>query len=68
MAETTQVRAVEFAKGVITHSTDWEEVQQALFNHDEFGPWLEGQDSDGLAIIRAAEESFGRRLPSGYSH
>lgn len=67
MAATTQARATQYAKAVIARSTDWQEVQHALFEHDEFGPWLRSQDNDGMNVIRAAEETYGRNLPSGYS-
>lgn len=63
----TRTRAIDFAKGVIRRSSDWQEVQSALFDHAEFGPWLTAQDSDGMAVIRAAESSFRGNLPSGYS-
>ena len=67
-APNIRARAIEFAKAVILRSTDWQEVQFALHNHPEFGPWLTGQDNDGTGVIRAAEERLGDRLPSGYSN
>lgn len=70
---TTEQRAVDYAISVIGTSSDWEEVGQALMNHDEFGPCLQDEWGDDYItgatnIVRRAERILGKRLPSGYSN
>lgn len=62
-------RAVSFAMDKILHSTGWQQVQDLLSNHDEFGPWLEHEHgmAEAQAIIRQAEERLGNRLPANYA-
>lgn len=67
---TNRELAVRYAMGEIRRSTDWQEVQEAMANHDEIRPWLdETGDPVGLAqsIIREAEGRLGDDLPRGYS-
>lgn len=67
---TAREQAVRYAMGEIRCATDWQEVQEALANHDEIRPWLD-EDGDPVAlaqsIIREAEGRFGDDLPQGYS-
>ena len=62
-------RAIRFAMGIIMRSTDWQEAQHALADHDEFGPWLDS-DGDGASkaqsVIRRAEGRLGDKLPANY--
>ncbi len=69
---TTQDRALAFAKSLIMKTKDWQEVQHALADHDEFRTWLEETYGDDVlggvqSIIRKAEEQLGDKLPVGYS-
>ena len=64
-------RAVSFAESVIMRATDWQEVQHALGDHDEFGPWLDreyGDDAISAAqsIINDAENRLGDKMPAAY--
>lgn len=67
--------AVRYAMSVIINSTDWQQVENALINHDRFAPWLEsiGVDRDDttecLSIIQETEERLLRsgKMPPGYS-
>jgi hypothetical protein len=67
MAQTIRQRAVSFAKDEIMRATESQEVEVALANHDEFGPWL--GDDLGLcqSVIREAEKSLGDRVPHNYA-
>jgi hypothetical protein len=59
-------KAIHFTMGVLRHATDWQEGQEALANHDEFGPWLEASgaaNQEAQSIIRAAEKRLGDMLP-----
>lgn len=61
-------RAVRFTMGILRRAKDWQEGEDALANHDEFGPWLAaGSDdpfiSEAQSIIREAEERLGDDLP-----
>ena len=62
-----EARAVNFAASVILRSTDWQDVQHALFDHEVFGPWLTEKQSDGVPVIRKAEKLLGKNLPPDYS-
>lgn len=62
-------RAIRYTMGVVLRVTDWQDAQDALANHDEFGPWIEGI-GDGIDacavaqdIIRKAEDRLGDRVP-----
>jgi hypothetical protein len=68
MAQTIKARAVAFAKAEILHSTDWQQVQDALSNHPEFGPWLGDEIGDYQNLIREAETSLGSKIPDRYSN
>lgn len=61
-----QQQAERFAETAILGASDWEEVQQALADHDTFGPWLD-QTGDPMrhsqAIIRKAERRLGNKVP-----
>jgi len=66
--------AVRYAMSVILESTDWQEVEHALINHDRFAPWLESvgawDDTNFcVSIIRDAEERLLKsgKMPPGYS-
>ena len=63
-------RAVRFAMDEIMRSTESQEVEHALANHAEFGPWLHNECGDGLAtaqaIISEAEEKLGSKMPAAY--
>lgn len=62
--------AITFAMGIIMRSTDWQEVQDALSNHDKFGPWLRTQGDeagDYQSIIRDAEDRLGDKVPADYA-
>lgn len=68
---TSREQAVRFAMVEMRWATDWQDVQEAMANHDEIRPWLdEDGDPVGLAqsIIREAEERLGDALPAGYSN
>lgn len=60
-------RAVRFATGRIKQSTDWQEVQNDLYNHSEFGPWIGNDEGLSISIIREAERNLGDKIPAGYS-
>lgn len=59
-------RAVVYAMSVLRHAHDWQEGQEALADHAEFGPWINA-DPDPMAlvqlIIRFAEDRLGDDLP-----
>lgn len=59
--------AIRYTVRVLRRASDWQEGQTALYDHDEFGPWLREQDPDGPApaqsIIREAEERLGDEVP-----
>lgn len=65
-------RAVAFAKAEILQSCDWQEVEHALANHTEFGPWLLASSEDALGaaqtVIRSAERELGDNIPDGYAN
>jgi hypothetical protein len=64
-------RMVRFTMGVLRNASDWQEGQDALANHQAFGPYLRDLygDDDGAIItemqniIREAEERLGEALP-----
>ena len=60
----TREAAIRFVMGILRHARDWQEGQDALSNHDRFGPWL-GDDgiAEAQSIIREAEERLGDKLP-----
>jgi hypothetical protein len=67
--------AVKFAATAVMRSSDWQEVQHELANsspHAEYISEIAVDDEDwcdiSVSIIREAEESLGRRIPSGYSN
>lgn len=65
MAMTIEQRAVNFTASVLRTAEDWQDGQDALSNHSEFGPWLEESgDPAGEAqrIIRAAEVKLAAEL------
>ena len=68
MAQTIKSRAIDFAKAEIMRASDWQEVQDALANHDEFGPWLGDEQSDYQRLIREAEASLGNKIPDTYAN
>lgn len=67
--------AVRYAMSVILNSADWQEVMDALSNHDRFSPWLDsfsGDDEDTteyMSIIREAERRMlaNGSMPDTYS-
>ena len=64
-------KAVNYSMGIIMRSTDWQEVQHALADHDSFGPWLsdtygDADVSECQSIINEAEERLGDRMPANY--
>ena len=61
------IRQQAVAKAEIMRATDWQEVQYALADHDEFGPWLNGDLSLCQSVIREAEKSLGNRVPKTYA-
>lgn len=65
--QTVRQKAIAFAAKVILRSTDHQEVETALADHDEFGPWLDGDLDVCQSIVRAAERRLGDRLPTKYS-
>jgi hypothetical protein len=68
MAQSIRQRAIAFAKSEIMRSTDWQDVQDALSNHDEFAAWLGDDAAEYQSIIREAEEALGAKIPYGYSN
>lgn len=59
-------QAIRFTMSVLHRATDWQEGQDALANHDRFGPWLAKSADpigDSQDIIRAAEDRLGASLP-----
>jgi hypothetical protein len=72
MGMSIRSRAVAYAKERIMHSSDWQEVQNDLANHDEFGNWFESLGESGPSeaqnIIREAERTLGAKIPSGYAN
>jgi hypothetical protein len=63
-----EARAVSYAVALIERgATDWQDVQDALSNHIEFGPWLSDEVSASQSVIRKAEKRFNGKLPSTYS-
>ena len=64
----TFARAVAFSKHLIAAGAgDWQEVQEALADHDEFGLWLAGDVALSVAVIRSAENALGSALPASYA-
>lgn len=72
---TTRPYVVEFAMSVCRHSTDWQQVQDAMVNNSRIRDWLEaeagGDDMEILSIaqsvIHEAEERLGDKLPLNYA-
>lgn len=62
-----KARALAFTKAAILRSTDWQEVENALSNHDEYSAWLGDDSSAYQSLIREAEEALGDKIPNGYS-
>lgn len=67
-------RAIEFAASVVAKVTDWQDVEQALWTSDTYGPWIRAHpESEHLSmmqeIVREGEEAAREagRMSSGYS-
>lgn len=67
----TRDDAITFCMSVLRQVSDWQEGQDALYQHQVFGPWLREQDPDSprpaQSIISEAEQRLGDDLPDGYS-
>lgn len=67
MALTTRESAVRYTMTVLRSAADWQDGQDALSNHSEFGPWIRDSGADELdfiqSIIREAEKRLGDDLP-----
>lgn len=64
----TETKAVNYAASLIEGgATDWQDVQDALSNHPEFGRWLGDEVGDYQSIIRKAEKRFNGKLPASYA-
>jgi hypothetical protein len=64
---TLRQRAVAFAKAEIRNAQDWQDVQTALAEHPDFGPWLGDDIAAYQAIIREAENNLGDDIPADYA-
>lgn len=62
-----QTRMIAFAAAAIRDATDWQDVQTALLEHDEFSAALDGDPGLIQSVIRQAEASFQGNLPSDYA-
>jgi hypothetical protein len=55
--------AIRYTMAVLRTATDWQEGQDALSNHERFGPWLRGDIAEAQSIVREAEERLGDDVP-----
>lgn len=69
-------RAIAFAAERVAKTTDWQEVEVAVYGHDDFGPWFrastggdEMRELHEMADIRMEGEEIARErgtMPRGY--